>query len=67
MGNVKAKDAKDYIEGEGGTLEALTNNNWNVRKGTKSANIGAHKNNRWAAAQFNRVWSATGIKDPKWK
>ena len=63
MPKYKVSEVKKHVEGNGGTLEVLTNGNYNIRKGTKSINVGKPgTDSKWDAAQLTRAWGdATGI------
>ncbi|PKQ60289.1 hypothetical protein BZG02_20025 [Labilibaculum filiforme] len=62
MAKIKTKDLKIHIESHGGTLELLTNGNYDIRKNGKSVNIGKPTNDRWECPQLRRAWGdATGI------
>lgn len=68
MPKVKKSDLQDYVISKGGSLVELTNGNYNIRKGVKSANIGKpDSSNKWNAAQLTRAWGiATDIPKPDW-
>ncbi|HEX4772007.1 MAG TPA: hypothetical protein VH351_14315 [Bryobacteraceae bacterium] len=63
MPKYSIKEVQDHVRANGGTLQQLTNGNYNVRKGTKSVNIGKpDTSNKWDAAQLKRAWGdATDI------
>ena len=62
MAKWSVKEVKEHVEENGGSLEQLTNGNFNIRKGTKSANIGKPgTGTKWEDAQLQRAWSLTGI------
>lgn len=62
MSKWSVKEVKDHVESHGGTLVTLTNGNFNIRKGSKSANIGKPgTGTKWEDAQLQRAWTETGI------
>lgn len=64
MSKYSVKEVDKHVKAHGGTLEALKGNgNYNIRKGTKSANIGKpDSSGKWESAQLKRAWGdATGI------
>lgn len=63
MPKYTVKEVKTHVESNGGTLVALTNGNYNIRKGTKSMNVGKPgTDNKWDGAQLKRAWGdATDI------
>jgi hypothetical protein len=68
MAKVSLGDLREYVESQGGELVRLSNGNYNIRKGMKSANIGRPDGgNRWDTAQLLRAWGdATDIPRPDW-
>lgn len=68
MSKVKMQDLEEYVQSHGGTLEKLTNGNYNIRNGLLSRNIGKPmSSNKWETAQLLRAWGdATGIPNPRW-
>jgi hypothetical protein len=63
MPKYTVKEVQTHVTKNGGTLEKLTNGNYNVRKGTKSVNVGKPgTDNKWDEAQLKRAWGdASGI------
>ena len=55
------KELKEHVEEHGGTIGTITNGNYNIRKGTKSANIGKPTGSKFDDAQLQRAWTETGI------
>ena len=63
MAKRTVKEVQQHVQANGGTVERLTNGNYNIRKGTKSVNVGKPgTDNKWDDAQLRRAWGdATGI------
>ena len=60
---ISKSDLEKHCKLHGGSLEDTKKNYWNIRNGTKSANIGRpDTSGKWAAAQLQRAWGdATDI------
>lgn len=54
-------DIQEHVEAHGGTIVKLTNGNFNIRHGQKSANIGRPTGTKFDDAQLQRAWTETGI------
>jgi len=69
MAKVTVKEVQTYVQQNGGTVERLTNGNYNIRKGEKSINVGKPGgDNKWDVVQLRRAWGdATGIPNPGWQ
>ncbi|HZC72255.1 MAG TPA: hypothetical protein VE442_16290 [Jatrophihabitans sp.] len=62
MAKRSVREVQDHVKANGGTLVKLTNGNYDIRKGTKSANIGKPgTGTKWEDAQLQRAWTLTGI------
>jgi len=60
---ISKSDLEKHCKANGGSLEDTKKNYFNIRKGTKSVNIGRpDTSGKWAAAQLTRAWGdASGI------